>query len=497
MFMPTHWKWQRWLLGIIVSCYVVLGVLYARETPAWQAPDEPAHYNYVAYLATNRRLPVLQAGDYPHQYLEQLKSSRFPPSLSISPLQYESHQPPLYYMMAALVYSAAGGHELFLLRLFSVVLGAISLLLLFAVLRQVFPRSPSLPLVGCGLVAVLPMRLAMSAAVNNDGLAELLLLLVLWQGLRVVRKGPERRDVLVSGALLGLVLLTKTTVYLQAALLTMAAFSLYQSAGGLRGRVRALLRYGLPSILLALLIALPFFARNIAVYGWSDPLGWARHDSIVSGQLRTVDLLTEIGPASFLQRFALTTFHSFWGQFGWMGVLIDVRLYRALALFTVLVLVGGISAGLGLWSRQKRLTSQQLGVLALLTLLLAASAATYVGYNFKFVQHQGRYLFPALGTLAAMGAVGLAELARRRFGAVVASVLMAAAGLLGVGSVLSGNPAEWTVATIGVAALIVLAWSRSRTLWRWMAGSAVYVMFLTLDWLCLFQFIVPMLLPAR
>lgn len=491
--MGADGNWQRWVLGVILGCYVALGCLYAGKTPQWQAPDEPAHYNYVAYLAEHHRLPVLRQGDYPHDYLEQLKSSRFDPSLTISPLRYESHQPPLYYLLAALLYSAAGSHQLLALRLLSVALGTLSLLVLFQVLRQVFPRSSALPILGTGLVSVLPMRLAMTAAVNNDGLAELLLLLVLWQALKGVRFGFRRKTWLISGALLGLVLLTKTTVYLQAGFLTLAAPMFAATSGGLRERFRAVVRDGLPAVLLALLIALPFFARNVGVYGWLDPLGWARHDSIVSGQLRTADLLAEVGLYAFAQRFALTTFRSFWAQFGWMGVLIDVRLYRALALFSVLVLVGSIAAALRLWSRRKSLTQQQLGVLALLGLLLASSVATYLGYNLKFVQHQGRYLFPALASLAALASLGMAELSRRRVGLFVSSLLFAAAGLLGVGTVLSGNPAEWTVATLGFAALLVLAASRSRQKWRMGVVAVVYVMFLALDWLCLFQFIVPML----
>ena len=80
-----------------------------RLHPAWQAPDEPAHYNYIRYLAETGRFPVLQMGDYPHDYLEEIKSRRFPPDLSIDPIRYEYHQPPLYYSLAAPVYLLAKG----------------------------------------------------------------------------------------------------------------------------------------------------------------------------------------------------------------------------------------------------------------------------------------------------------------------------------------------------------------------------------------------------
>ena len=52
-----------WLLPAIILIYLILGLLYALYTPAWQAPDEPAHYNYVQYLAEQRRFPVLKPGD--------------------------------------------------------------------------------------------------------------------------------------------------------------------------------------------------------------------------------------------------------------------------------------------------------------------------------------------------------------------------------------------------------------------------------------------------
>ncbi len=48
-------------LLLILLVYFVLASLYAIYTPAWQAPDEPAHYNYVRYLAENGHFPVLAA----------------------------------------------------------------------------------------------------------------------------------------------------------------------------------------------------------------------------------------------------------------------------------------------------------------------------------------------------------------------------------------------------------------------------------------------------
>ncbi|NLG27679.1 MAG: hypothetical protein GX557_07185, partial [Chloroflexi bacterium] len=115
-------------LRLILLLYLVLATLYALVTPAWQAPDEPAHFNYVKFVAERGSLPELRPGDYPAEYLERIKAARFPADMSIDPIRYESHQPPLYYLLASLVYrlgDALVPLPVYLtLRLFSVLLGA-------------------------------------------------------------------------------------------------------------------------------------------------------------------------------------------------------------------------------------------------------------------------------------------------------------------------------------------------------------------------------------
>src|SRR3989337_693811 len=99
------------LLLLICLIYLLLGYLYAVNTPAWQVPDEPAHYNYIRDVARTGRLPVLRMGDYDQAYLERLKSNRFPPDLPIDSVRYESYQPPLYYLLATPVFLLFAGRS--------------------------------------------------------------------------------------------------------------------------------------------------------------------------------------------------------------------------------------------------------------------------------------------------------------------------------------------------------------------------------------------------
>ena len=186
--------------------------------PAWQAPDEPAHYNYVHELASTGQFPVLRMGDYDEAYLEQLKSQGFPPSLPIHPVRYEAHQPPLYYLLASAVFRLTQGQLLFL-RLFSVALGAIFVVLTYEIVRQIYPQRAALRLAAAAFVAFLPMHVAMAASVNNDALAEVLLAGILLLSIRYVKHwllGPDQPgwlQALALGLLLGLALVTKVSAY--------------------------------------------------------------------------------------------------------------------------------------------------------------------------------------------------------------------------------------------------------------------------------------------
>ncbi len=105
------------LLIPILLIYLVVGVLFVYYTPFWQAPDEPAHYNYVRQLAEGR-LPVIEAGDYDQDYLmEMVFISGFAPRYSIEPIEYEDWQPPLYYLLQTPIYLVNNG-SLTAMRLF-------------------------------------------------------------------------------------------------------------------------------------------------------------------------------------------------------------------------------------------------------------------------------------------------------------------------------------------------------------------------------------------
>ncbi len=174
-------------LVFILIAYLALGTAYALQTPAWQAPDEPAHYNYVQFIAEKRALPILRQGEYDQAYLEEFtRTPQNVASLSIDPLRYEDYAPPLYYLLAAPIYALTGGW-ITAIRLFSVVLGGALVVVAYLVGAEAYPNQLPFALGGAAFVAFVPQHLAMMSAVNNDSLSELLIALVVLQCMRLFR----------------------------------------------------------------------------------------------------------------------------------------------------------------------------------------------------------------------------------------------------------------------------------------------------------------------
>ena len=417
MVKPPRIGATSYTLLLVLLVYLALASLFALKTPPWQNPDEPAHYNYVAYLATEGKLPVLQMGDYDGAYLERLKAEKFPPALSIDPVRYEFHQPPLYYLLAAPVYWLSGG-SLLALRLFSAVLGAGVVLLIFLCARTVLPGSPHIALGAAAFTAFLPMHIAVG-------------------------------------------FLTKATAYilLPIALIVVAAGIVWRTqARPLTARAQ-FTQYAL-LIAPALLLGLPWWIRNSLLYGNGDFLGLAWHDVVVTGQPTAAAWIADNGWTAYWVRAWTFTSKSFWGVFGWLGVFMDARIYTALFVLSLMAAVGALLR-CRRWTKgdKKRwLQFPSSPWMALLLLWLGAFAA-YAWYNVGFIQHQGRYLFPALPTWSLLAAVGWWAVLEKRSGIAAAAILLAGAAIHVLAGMTTGGVDRWTLLLYGAAAIGLLLYT--------------------------------------
>ena len=484
------------LLALILLVYLVLATLYAVNVPAWQAPDEPAHFNYIHELAITGQIPVLRMGDYDEAAIQELTSRRFPPELSVAALRYEAHQPPLYYLLGAGIFRFTGG-ELLPLRLLSVVLGALFITLIYAMVRLVFPGRAELALGAAAFTAFLPMHVAQSASLNNDALAEVLLAAILLLSIRYVKlallgpRPPAARDALALGLLLGLALVTKVSAYVAIPIAFAAPLIAWTESRRPSPINQSpihhspihhssfIIHHSALILLPALLLALPWYLRNASLYGNLDILARSWHDTVVVGQLTTGELVAQAGLAAALERFFVWSHSSFWGVFGWMGVWMDARVYTAALAFGVAVVVGCMWAARHtsanedneLGSRDIRVTGYGLPVtahvsrfqawsLALLALSALGTLGIYLLYNVQFVQPQGRYLFPALPAISLAVAVGWWSVARWPGAARWAgTALLIAAGLAALWGMTQEGINTWSLLIFGGGAGILWAWS--------------------------------------
>ena len=384
----------------ILALYIMVASLFATQTPAWQAPDEPAHYNYVLQVASEGCCPVIEQGDWDSSTLSELTSNQFAPDLLgvLPTIQYEDHQPPLYYLLASLVFRLTDG-SLIALRLFSVLLGAITVTLTYFIGREVLPEQPQLALAGMAVVAFLPQHMAILASVNNDALAEVVIALTLYLSLRYLR--DTHVPVWWLGLAVGIGVITKTTTYFLLAIVVLVVVLRWR-----RDRTPNLIRVLIGLMIPMSIFALVWFLRNIQVYGFPDFLGLGAHDLVVADQPRTADWIAELGIGAYLSQGLQTSFNSFWGQFGWMALPMEPRIYTFLG---GLMLVGTIGGVYRIWSQRVSNAANALQrerwLLLWATLILAVAAFVY--YNTEFVQFQGRYLFPGLIAFAFILVVGI------------------------------------------------------------------------------------------
>ncbi|MCB9438322.1 MAG: glycosyltransferase family 39 protein [Anaerolineales bacterium] len=409
---PLSPKIEWAILGLIYLAYFLLAWGYATQTPDWQIPDEPAHYNYVRQVVETHQLPVIEMGDWNQEYQVTLVATGFDEAYTdrLDQIQYEDHQPPLYYLLQTLAYP-----DLTHMRLFSALIGSGIIICTWALVRRM-THMPILALSAAAFVAFIPQRLAIMGGLSNDSLAETLValtLLVMTSYLSTEQ--PQPRLALAMGVLVGLVFLTKTTAYYVAGVAGIAILlRWWRERWALPVALRHIGLYAVPALLMGSI----WWVHGIQTYGGTDILGLQRHDEVVVGQLRTEDYINiELGGSQRLywENLTRTTFQSFWGQFGWMAFPFKPDVFRLLRLWCVLTLIG-----LGIYgvSQYRHWTRLQWEWHVLLLLSITLVGAQFLLYNRSFVQFQGRYLYPALIPVAysvALGWEGWVVPLQRRF----------------------------------------------------------------------------------
>ncbi len=406
-------------LGVLLV-FGILATLYSLVTPLWEAPDEVGHFQYIAHLSAGRGLPIQRIGEFG-----------------------EAHQPPLYYIIAALaampadlddftgsftpnprfIWARQGGDEvnigvhttaetfpfqgqalgLRLARGMSVLLAFLTVAVTLAIGREIFPERPLIAVFGASLVALTPQFLFISGAINNDNLLTLAATGAWWQIVRAIKRPEQWRQWAYVGVWAGVGILAKVS---GPVILGVAGCALLACA--LQRRSPRLFVKGASAIAFVVLLMTGWwFVRNQVLYG--DPLGWTMYQMVFPSDLRETPLQWHE-----VAGFFSVQFRSFWAVFGWMNVAPHPWFYIPYSLLWPLALLG-----LALLAARRRfgnLSGSQAAAVALLfaTIMVQetflASLATFCDASC----YQGRYLFPVIGPLMILTSLGIISLVPRR-----------------------------------------------------------------------------------
>lgn len=417
---------SRRIRRAIIGTYLLFASCYSVLTPIGEAPDELSHYTYARLVQDQRRLPAArdqqwQGHQAPAYYLIlaagagaldalgcRIDPARLPARLT--PAVPGSRDENWLQHASTERLTAWGCQELafHLLRLISIAMTALMLALAFRVLERVFPSSPDLVAIAGSLVALVPTQVCASAMLNNDALANLLVVGATYLTLVAWERGTLR-SASAAWCAAALAMGAKLSGLYLFALVALVALWRRRPLRELAapGAWKPLAAAGVLS-----LVPTAVLARNLAE--WGDPfavaaLEWCRALLIEAGaNPRHASAgryyLAEL-PALLL--FQLPVAYGAINRRGgpWLA---------HAAWYVPLVLAGLAVSALPLarsvWPRVAR------GPFLILLAGLALFLATFLYPSYRYRWLQARYFASQLPVLAALAAVGLAALGQLALG---------------------------------------------------------------------------------
>lgn len=424
-------------VAAILLLFVALGLGYSLAVPPFEKPDEVYHYAFARHLSQGNPLPV-----------QTTEAS--------GPWLHEGTQPPLYYFLAGRLIAGIDqsdfdrlivpnpqvnlgvplldGNKNFMLysavsrplrgtnlavhvgRWFSLVLGCISVLLVYLTARLAFPARSPLPVVTALLIAAIPQVAFIFSSVSNDSMISVTALAVIYWLARLLVQEPDRPlrgwQFVVLGVLLGLAALSK----LQGLVLLAPAGLVMLWLAWQRRSWQRLLAATVLVALPALAVAGWWYWRNYTLYG-----EWLAANRLLTiTGLRTTPRTWRgfVGEMNGLR-------YSFWAMFGWFNIMLPAWVYRLLDAVTGLALAGlalrsfhrtwsrGFSRSRGVPSSTLQPAeastpplSRHHHVQVFLALWAVILIAFMVYWSTFATSSQGRLLFPALSAFGVLLVAG-------------------------------------------------------------------------------------------
>ncbi len=421
---------QFWLPVLICVAYVAVATLYIRAVPLLESSDEAAHFLYVHNLLETRELPLIESRS---QIADQTDLVRR--------WSLESHQPPLYYAIGALLISPTQRDDIetylrpnpliflrgivqdnankwlhpvessgdtatavWVLRFYSLALSTATLVIIYRAARLLFEWPVAV--MAMALVASMPTYINIGSSVNNDNLVVFLYSAGVYVTLLMWRDGLQRRYIIWLSLILSAIALTKIT-----------GLSLFAVVGfaGLLGLLRphwTRLEVSRAAVILAdvpLGLAGWWYLRNWNLYG--DPIASAATQALWGREFAKP--LESAGGWSEITRI----WRSFWAMVGHLHqpVFAPDSVYLYVTLLTVVGVVGLIWAAV----RGELFTDRRRYPLLILFVVIVLQVGAVLFGTRSIDISYGRLLFPALIAFIPLLVYGWWTLLRRLSSALI------------------------------------------------------------------------------
>jgi 4-amino-4-deoxy-L-arabinose transferase-like glycosyltransferase len=427
--MKSLWAVLIAALVLSVSFAVKVSLPVENRPELDRNPDESSHRDYIRLMVEQKGLvmfvPSKDRKPLPAAVVEKMQAREGMTEVPEgAPSRDETHQPPLYYALAALVFGLTGG-SLLALRLVALPFHLATVWIAWKTGRDLFPDRPVLAPALAAFVAFLPIQAQLGGAISNDATTHFFCALIVWRMARFFAPHiapPHRVYAWGEGALLGLFfglgLLTKLTVlqlypvlFVACALAIRAKRITFADTVGVFGA----------AVLVGLAIASPWLARNQMLYG--DFLAQTIYKATGPNfSPEEISQLSGWSGTDYARNVGLRSFVSFWCFLDPHLRTVPLAQYIGSPVLLLLTLIPALVPLFGLYKASKEKSVEPIfGFAALVPLCLVPFFTKFV---YEVFQAQGRYFLPSLLAVALVCVGGFAALAKKDRTAFVPAALL-------------------------------------------------------------------------
>lgn len=428
---------------MVGALFILLSLYYNATIPLFESDNEWSHYLYVHNLITKRELPISSTPVELPEFVDQCRSGE---ALLLDEGAHQFRQPPLYYLLGAVVASWTDTGDLpplaanpfrvwlpselgynfllhspeaeafpyrgavfsvHLLRTMSGVMGLLGIVAAYLVGLIVFSGRRVLALTTMAVNAFIPQYVFASATINNDILVSALSIWCIYFCFRALVRWPNYWSLMLATLTAGLAVISKLNglalVGIVGPTLIVVIVRTWRAPSH---RSLASVAKLAAVLMLPLLLSGLWFGRNLRLYGRFLEGYQAIQTKVILRDSQLTGLLS----LERLARDSAFIFQSFWGRFGWDTLELPGWVIGLLVLVCAVAAIGVI---LYLFDRRPPPKNRLLVVLALLFVVIVWIASYAKGTEGTLPL--GRYMMPAYGMISLLIVLGWQRLLPPRY----------------------------------------------------------------------------------